>query len=204
MEGKLHRGGPRGIDAGLVAEKNEFRVQFEGVRAVEVDPLGWLGQLAGWGQRHVQAVHLAVARGRWGRGNRVHRGQRGGRGRPVLLLELASPLSFLPLDPLTFCRREHLLVLDPELTATDLPAIQQVHHQSRLVGRVEVGEGQPPEHPVVEVVVERVGERQVALGHEVQELLFLDREGDVLDHHSCGNDLVISGSNVVMPAEWLC
>lgn len=50
-----------------------------------------------------------------------------------------------------------------------------------LLGGGEVGKGQAPEDTVVEVVIERVGKGEVHVGHDLDELLLLDGEGNVLD-----------------------
>lgn len=111
---------------------------------------------------------------------------------PVLLLQLATPFALLPLDAFAFLKREHFLVLDPQFATLKFKVVQNLDHGGRLLGRGEVGESQAPKYAVVKVVVERVGQRQVQLGHQLHQLFLLDSERDVLNDDGGGDQLIVT------------
>lgn len=148
-------------------------------------------------------AHLLLAHGRHGRGGGSGDvgvgGERAERGlrvqlssqRAVLLLELAAALTLLTLDSLALGEGQHLLVLDAQLPAVELEVVHGLDDGGRLLGGGEVGKGQAPEDAVVEVVVEGIGQGQAEVGHELDQLLLLDGEGDVLDDDGGGDQLLV-------------
>jgi hypothetical protein len=101
----------------------------------------------------------------------------------VLLLELATALPLLTLDSLSLSERQHLLVLDPQLSPMQLKMIHGVYDLRRLLGCSEVGESQTSEDSIVEVVIEGVWERQPQISHQLHQLFLLHCERNVLDNN---------------------
>ena len=109
----------------------------------------------------------------------------------MLLFQLASTLALLSFNPLALLQREHLLVLDPQLTSLQLKVIKMLNHHGGLLGCGEVGKRQASEDTMIKVIVEGVGQRQTEVGHELHQLLLLDREGDVLDDDGRRDELLL-------------
>jgi hypothetical protein len=93
----------------------------------------------------------------------------------VLLLELHRAHAaerLLALDALLLARLEDLLVLDAQLAALDVEAVQRGDDRVRVGRLAEVGEGEPAEGAgLVEVVVERVR------GRDGERCLWVERSG---------------------------
>lgn len=129
---------------------------------------------------------------------RRHGGKRGlvcqlrGSHGPVLLLKLTSAFPLLPLDSLPLRQRKHLLVLDTQFSALQLKVVHRLNHDRRLLGRGEVGKRQATEDTIVEMVVEGIGQRQAEIGHQLHQLLLLDRKGDVLNDDGGGDQLFVA------------
>ena len=107
--------------------------------------------------------------------------------RAMLLLELTASFALLPLNPLTLLQRQHLLVLHPQLATLKLKMIQMLDDRRRFVRRREIGKCEAPKYAVIEVVVERIRQRQAHLRHEFHQLLLFHRERYVFDD-DCGRD----------------
>lgn len=114
-----------------------------------------------------------------------------GRDGPVLLLQLATTLSLLPLDPLPFLKREHFLVLHTQFPTLQFKMVEHIDDGRRFLCRGEVGKSQTPKDTIVEVVVERVGQGKVQFGHQLHQLFFLDGKGDVLDDNGGGDQFIV-------------
>lgn len=108
----------------------------------------------------------------------------------MLFFQLSSPLSLFPLDTLTLLEGKHLLVFHPQLPSVQFKMIQRLNHRSGLFGRGKIRKRQSTEDPVVEVIVEGVGERKVHVRHQRYQLLFLDSKWDVLNHNGRGNQFI--------------
>jgi len=108
----------------------------------------------------------------------------------MLFLKLSTLLSLVSLDSFPLLSWEHLLVLNPELPALKLHVVHSGNNVSRLVRIGEVGKSQTSKDPLIEVVIERVGQRELHIRHKSDELLFLDGEGDVLDDDGSGDQLI--------------
>ena len=113
-----------------------------------------------------------------------------GRNRLMLLLKLATLLSLVSLDPFPLFSWEHLLVFHPELPTLELHMVHSVDNMSCLLGVGEICKGKTSEDAVVEVVIESIRKRKLHFRHELDELLFLDGKGYVLDNDSGRNKLL--------------
>ncbi|EDK37572.2 hypothetical protein PGUG_01670 [Meyerozyma guilliermondii ATCC 6260] len=182
----------------FVTIQKKLRIQFQHITIVHVE-FGW-NRGASYRVRHRESfgmgggnssAHTQIFRGSGGGSGRKKQCQRCIRIGAMSLLQSSPALSLLTFNSLTFSGREHFLVFNSKLAATDFTTVQSVHHQRGLVGQGEVCKRKPPEHSVVEMVVERIGKRKAQLGHHVQELFFLDRERNIFDHNGGGNEVVI-------------
>src|SRR2546421_9342173 len=120
--------------------------------------------------------------------------------RPVLLLQLAAPLSLFSLNALSFRKWKHLLVLDPQLPALQFEMIQVINDSRSLLSGGEVRKRQTSEDAIVEVVIKGVRKRQVEFCHELNKLFLLYRKRDILDYDGRRNKLLIRvGVNSISP-----
>lgn len=109
----------------------------------------------------------------------------------MLFFQLASTLPLLPLDSFALLQWQHLLVLDPQFPTLQFKVVEHLDHGGRLLRRGEIGESQTPEHAIVKMVVESVGQRKVQLGHQLYQLFFLDGERNVLDDDGGGDQFIV-------------
>ena len=109
----------------------------------------------------------------------------------MLFFQLTAALSLLSLDTFSLYQRQHLLVLDAELSPAQLVVVERVDDHSRLFCRCEVCKGQAAEDAIVEMVVEGVGQREIQLGHQLDQLLFLHGEGNIFDDNGGGDQFII-------------
>lgn len=117
--------------------------------------------------------------------------QLGRRHRAVLFLKLASALTLLAFNALPFRSWQHFLVFDPKLPAVEFKVVHVVDDGRRLVCVGEVGESQATEDPVIEVVVESIGEWQSHISHDRDELFLLDGKRNVLDDDGGRNKFLV-------------
>ena len=174
----------------VLLENEQIRVNLEGVGVVKIDS-----------KSNISSRHRRRGGGRQVAGKRGH-GCLGlqslGCHRAVLLLELSATLTLLSFDSLALGRREHLFVLNSQLSALELKVVHSVDDGGRLIGRGEVGESQSTENAIVEMVVEGVGERKAHISHQLNQLLFLDGKWNVLDDDSGRNELLVGlGSKLI-------
>lgn len=108
----------------------------------------------------------------------------------MLLFELSPTLPFLALNAIAFSLRQHLLVLDTELSSVEVEVVHGVNDLGSFIGSGKVCKCESTEDTIVEMVVESVWQRQVHIGHDLHELFFLNRKGDVLDD-DCSRDQVL-------------
>lgn len=109
----------------------------------------------------------------------------------MLLFQLATSFTLLPFDAFPLRQGQHLLVLHPQLPTLQFKVVQMIDNRRRLFCRGEVCKSQASEDPVIEVIIEGIGERQVHIGHELHQLFLLRRKWDVLDHDRRGDELLI-------------
>lgn len=65
------------------------------------------------------------------------------------------------------------------------------YHLRCLLGRREVGKGEPSKDAIVEVIIEGVGQGQAQIGHELHELLLLHGERDILNDNGRRDELFV-------------
>lgn len=125
------------------------------------------------------------------RGHRALGLKLGGRHGPMLFFQLAPTLALLAFNAFALLKRQHLLVLDPQLPSLKLEVVQNLDHRRCFLRGCEVRECQSPKHAVVKMVVERIRQRQIQLGHQLYELLLFNSEGNVLDNDRRRNQLIV-------------
>ena len=177
------RGEDEQISVLVLLEDQQIRVNLESVRVVKIDS-----------KSDISSRHRRWRGGRQVAGKRGH-GSLGlqslGGHRTVLLLELTATLTLFSFNPLALSCREHLLILDSQLSALEFKVVHGVDDSGSLVGRGEVGESQSTENTVVEMVVEGVGKGETHVSHQLDQLLLLDGKRNVLDDDSGGDELLI-------------
>ena len=109
----------------------------------------------------------------------------------MLLFKLTPALSFLSFDALSLLKGQHFLVLHSQLSTLKVKVVEMINHDCSFIGRREISKSQAAENAIIKMIVECVRQRQTHLGHNVDQLLFLDRKGNVFNHNCRRYELLI-------------
>lgn len=115
----------------------------------------------------------------------------------MLLFQLTSSLSLLSLNSLPLSQWKHLLVFNSEFSSVKLEVVHGINNLGSLLCSSKICKGQAPENTIVEMIIEGIRQREPQISHELDELLFLDCKGDILDDYGCRDELLICVCGIV-------